>query len=191
MMQSQTVTDVILRPVNSEDLVEKSGLNYIRSDVLDVRIGKQLDDDAFLSGIDEMAKEGNERAVPSSTLCGAHSLDCFTMSIAHIDDPLTPMSLIVMDISAKEDVLHMTAQLAFTDAEMRGEGLGLLCAAGASVVLQRAVQSWSDMPGATGDAPSEVIVDANPVSSGGEALLEVIRNAASDMTAKEDFLEPG
>jgi hypothetical protein len=188
MSKATTIEDVILAPLDVGQVVDRSGLMHITPEMIDVRIGKQLLDSAFLSGIDAMANDHDDRALPSAALCSAHCFDSFTIAIAHVDAPLDPLAVIVLDIEIDGAVLKSMVHLVFTDAEVRGEGLSHLCSSGAMLILERIGENWLDMPNSEGDRPSRVEISGNAVSGGGMAVIDRIQSFADDiLIGSEDF----
>ncbi|KKN90430.1 hypothetical protein LCGC14_0227990 [marine sediment metagenome] len=170
----------LFRPLDTEDVVLRSGRTEVDPDEVLIRFSDDRYGGTFADAVEDMATDHGDRANPSGRYCETASQESYTIGLSAADDPDRILAMMTVGYEVSSDTLDIGIHMIFTDAEFRGEGFGHLLAGGAILMSERMLAEWPRLDGTTGTLPSHVTLWGEPVSEGGLALMEKIRDASCE-----------
>ncbi len=168
----------LFRDIDAEDAVNASGRSEMDPDEIILRFSDERFGGTFGDAVEDMATDIDDRANPSARYCQSATQESYSIGLSAADDPDRILAMITVGYEINGDILDIGIHMIFTDAEFRGEGFGHLLAGAAIVMSERMIEEWPDLDGTEGLQPRVITLWGEPVSDGGLAIMEKIRDAS-------------
>ncbi len=173
----------LFEDLDTYEVVELSDRTEVDPDEIVFRFSDPRFGGTFGDAVEDMATDLDDRANPSGRYCLSASPESYTIGLAGADNPKRILATITVGYDVQGTTLDIGIHMIFTDAEFRGEGLGHLLAGAASMMSARMIDEWPNLHGSTGSLPELITHWGEPVSDGGLALMEEIRDMSTIILA--------
>jgi hypothetical protein len=169
----------LFQEIDPYEVVELSGRDEVDPDEIILKFSDTRFGGIFSDAVEEMATDIDDKANPSGRYCLSASPESYTIGLAGAGDPDRILATITVGYDVVGNTLDIGIHMIFTDAEFRGEGLGHLLAGAATIMSGRMIDEWQNLHGAEGSLPEIITLWGEPVSDGGLALMEEIRDMST------------
>ena len=169
----------LFQEIDPYEVVELSGRDEVDPDEIILKFSDTRFCGTFSDAVEGMATAIDDKANPTGRYCLSASPESYTSGLAGAGDPDRILATITVGYDVVGNTLDIGIHMIFTDAEFRGEGLGHLLAGAATIMSGRMIDEWQNLHGAEGSLPEIITLWGEPVSDGGLALMEEIRDMST------------